>query len=310
MRLMLKLFSWFLVTIIGENALANDTIFESFENDAQIHFQSSSFAKKANGELSFDLDWGTVGMSGKLSGGTLIKKELWANDFANSINWDATDNLLKLYEVSKRHPHGPIYKCNIKFVKGHATFHYYFEGSPIQSLSDIAKDSHGTYPLFAYRTYFTEALIDASDKGDLRIGHQALIEVLLPEGSDVPTHHMEFYALNDFISDFLNGGLNQYFSRSITWDSAEYERVKLYPRLKKALIKLGREDANDMFDQAIALFAHYNAPVEIAREQMKIPAVPKQEESDIGPRFWEIIYELEEEFEAYMKANKSKFAYH
>ena len=310
MRLLLILFSGFLVTILGENALGDDSIFRNFEDDARRHFQSSSFAKKANGDLSFDLDWGTVGMSGKLSGGTIIKKELWANDFANSINWDATDKLSNLYEASKQHPHGPIYRCNIEFVKGHSTFRYYFERSPIQSLSDIAKDSHGTYPLFAYRRYFTEELIDASEKGDLRIGHQALIEVLLLKGANVPEHHMEFYALNDFIGDFLNGGLNQYFSRSISWDSARYERTKLYPRVDKALTKLGREDAKDMFEEAIALFAHYNEPVEAARKQMNIPALPKQEESDIGSRFWEIIYEIEEQTEAYMKANKSKFAYH
>jgi len=153
-------------------------------------------------------------------------------------------------------------------------------------------------------------LIEASEQGDLRVGHQALIEVLLSKEAKIPEYHMEFYALNDFISDFYNGGLNQYFARSNTWDSAQYARVDLYPRLREALTKLGREDIQTMFDEAIALYAHYHEHVETARENLDIPSVKKQEESNIGSRFWEIIDDLEGEAESYIKTNKSKFAYH
>lgn len=310
MRLLIKILFWVFVIVFGENAVADEVIFETFETKTKSYFKTSSFAKKARGELEFDLDWGVVGMSGQLQGGTLRKKQVSGSDFAESINWDAMEELSNLYEASKAHPHGPIYKCTIKFEKGRVTFRYYFEKAPIHSLSDISKDLHNSYPLFAYRRYFTEELIEASDKGDLRIGHKALIEVLLPEGVDIAEHHMEFYAVNDFISDFLNGGLNQYFARSVTWDSARYERVKLYPRLRRALTKLGRDDVKDMFDEAIAIYAHYETHVEEGRRNMEISAVPKLEESDIGPRFWDLIDDLEEEAERYMKANKSKFAYH
>lgn len=290
--------------------MADDSILEAFEKRTQERFQQSSFEKKAIGEISFDLDRGSAGMSGKLTGGVFRKKEMWAHDFAESIKWEAAQDLMALYDASKTLSNGPIYKCVITLEKGQAAFRYYFEKSPIQSLSDIAKDDHGTYPLFAYRTYFTQELTAASEKGELRIGHQALMEVLLPTGAELPEHHMEFYALNDFIGDFYNGGLNQYFGRTITWDEARYERVKLYPRLKQALIKLGREEAAAMIDEAVAIFAHYNEHVEEARKNMTIPSVPKQEESDIGPRFWDVIDEIEAEAEAYMKAQKSDFAYH
>ncbi len=285
-------------------------MFESFEKETKKQFHKSSFAKTANGEISFDLDWGTVGTSGKLTGGRFKKKDMWAMDFFDSVNWDANNRLLELYETSKNHAEGPVYKLIIRFEKGQAKFNYYFENSEIRSLSDIAKDSHGTYPLFAYRSYFTEELIEVSQQGDLRIGHQALIERLLTKELEIPEHHMEFYALNDFISDFYNGGLNQYFARSITWDSAQYARVDLYPRLREALTKLGRKDLKAMFDEAIALYAHYNEHVEEAREKLNIPAVSKQEESNIGSRFWEIIDDLESETESYIKTNKSIFAYH
>ncbi len=290
--------------------MADDEIFEKFEAEATERFAKSTFARKATGELSFDLDWGTVGTSGKLIGGTFRKKEMWAGEFVNSINWDSNQDLRELYESSKSHPQGPVYKYVITFEKGQIEYRYYLENAPIRSLSDIALDNHDNIPLFAYRNYFTEELIDVSGKGDLRIGHQALIEVLLPKGVDVPEHHMEFYALNDFIGDFYNGGLNQYFARSVTWDAAQHDRVDLYPRLSAALMKLGREDVKGMFHEAIALYAYFNEHVEDARKKMNIDAVPKQEESDIGSRFWDVIDEIEQETESYMKANKSKFAFH
>lgn len=299
----LSLFMW-------GTAMAKDKIFIDFEANTRQIFKKSSFANKASGELSFDLDWGAVGMSGKLSGGTFRKKDLWASDFAESIDWDAMQALLSLYDKSKELAEGPLYKCKITFDRGQTEFLYYFENAPIKSLSDIAKNDHGSYPLFSYRKHFSEELIEASGKGELRIGHQALIEVLLPKGVEVPEHHMEFYAINDFIGDFYNGGLNQYFARTITWDSAQYNRAELYPRLSAALTRLGRDDVKNMFDEAIALYAHYNEHVEKGRKAMGIPAVPKQEESDIGSRFWDVVDELEQEVESYIKANKSEFAYH
>lgn len=290
--------------------MAEDKLLQAFEADAKKQFQTSSFAKKATGIISVDLDSGAVSTSGKLIGGTFKKTEMWAMDFFDSTNWNANQTFLKLYETSKKHPKGAIYKCVISFQKGKPEFRYYFEKAPINSLSDIAKDNHGSFPLFAYRSYFTEELIEASGPGELRIGHQALMEFLLPKGVKVSEDHMAFYALNDFISDFYNGGLNQYFGRSVTWDHVKYKRADLYPSLKIALVQIDRSDVSDMFDEAIALYSHYNEHVEEARQAMKIPAVPKQEESNIGSRFWDIIDNLESETERYMKANKSKFAYH
>ncbi len=201
-------------------AMLNNNPFRSFEKKTTKQFRQSSFAKKANGEISFDLDWGTVGMTGKLTGGKFGNQEMWAADFVESINWNSSQDLLDLYETSKNHPNGPIYRCIITLEKGRPKFRYYLEEAPIHSLSDIAKDNNDTYPLFAYRTYFTEELIEASDEGFLLIGHKELISTLLLDGKNVPEYHMELYALNDFISDFHNGGSNQYFDsvrRHIKW---------------------------------------------------------------------------------------------
>lgn len=290
--------------------MADDELLRAFEADAKKQFQTSSFAKKASGNISIDLESGAVSTSGKLTSGTFFKSEMWAMDFFDSTNWNSRQAFLQLYETSKEHPYGPIYKCVITFQKGKPEFHYHFEKTPINSLSDIAKDNHGSYPLFAYRSYFTEELIEASGPGELRIGHQALIETLLSNGEKVSDDHMAFYALNDFISDFYNGDLNQYFSRSATWDMAKYKRADLYPALKKALVQMKRADVSDLFDEAIALYAHQYEHVEEARRIMKVPAVPKPEGNNIGSRFWDIIDDLESDTESYMKANKAKFAYH
>jgi len=284
-------------------------IIKSFEINARSHFQKSEFVKTANGTIEFDLDWGVVGTNGALTSGAFRETKMEAHEFFNSVNWAANTELSNLYKKSKTLPNGPIYKCIISFKNGQPNFKYHFEKDPIQSLDDIVKNSHGTYPLFAYRQYFTEDLIEASEAGFLRIGHQALIEYLLPRDINVPEHHMEFYALNDFISDFYNGGLNQYFARPISWDTAKYNRTELYPRVSAALTTLGREDVSSMFEEAIALYAHIHDHVETGRKTMDIPAVPKQEQSDIAFRFWNIIDDLEKETEGYIKANKSKFAY-
>ncbi len=290
--------------------MAEDEFLTAFESDAKKQFQTSSFARKASGNISIDLDSGAVSTSGKLTDGTFKKTEMWAVDFFDSVNWSGNQAFLQLYETSKEHPNGPIYKCVITFHKGRPEFRYHFEKAPISSLSDIAKDNHGGYPLFAYRNYFTEELIEASNPGELRIGHQALLEVLLSEGEEVSEDHMAFYALNDFISDFYNGGLNQYFNRSVTWDLAKYNRAELYPALKKALVQMERADVSNMFDEAIALYSPHYEHVEEARRIMRIPAAPEPEESNIGSRFWDIIDELESDTESFMKANKSRFAYH
>jgi len=306
-----KIFIFSILVALGLGfAMLNKNTFRSFEKKTTKHFRQSSFAKKANGEISFDLDWGTVGMTGKLTGGRFGNQDMWASDFVESINWNASQDLLNLYENSKAHPNGPIYRCIIRLEKGRPKFRYFLEGTPIYSLSDISKDNNDLYPLFAYRTYFTEELIEASDQGFLLIGHKELISTLLLDGKNVPEYHMEFYALNDFISDFYNGGSNQYFNRTVTWDAAQYDRIKLYPRLREALKKLDREDVRRLFDEAIALYAHYNEHIEEARKKLNIPAIPKQEESDISSRFSEIIDDVERDAENYIKTNKAKFAYH
>jgi len=109
-------------------------MFDNFEKEVKKRFHQSTFAKTANGEISFDLDWGTVGTSGKLTGGRLKKKDMWAMDFFDSINWNANENLSNLYETSKTHAEGPLYKLIMKFEKGQIKFDYYFENSTITTV--------------------------------------------------------------------------------------------------------------------------------------------------------------------------------
>ncbi len=290
--------------------MADDTVFETFEADFRQRASQSKFGAKGTGKLELDFDNGALGTAGKLEAGLMKKKTEWAHDFLGTIYPNYSDTLTELYETSKSHSEGPVYKYVITFTKGKIAFSKYLERSPVNSLSDIAKDPHGSYPLMAYRRYFTEELIEASLQGDLRIGQQVLVEHLMQTGQSVPDHHMEFHALNDLISDFYNGGFNQYFSRSVSWDAIKSERKDLYPFIRQALIKLEEDEALTVFEEAVALYAHYHPHVEEGRKLMNIASVPKQEESDVGNRFWSIIDGLEQSTENYMKANKGLFAYH
>jgi len=282
---------------------------DKFEAQLVKTFQKSSFGRKASGKIEFDLDNGTIGSSGGLKGG-ILNKEMYAGDFFDSIDYDIVDKMLEVYNHSKALSDGPIYKCVIEVQKGQPKITFYWENKPIKSIDDIAPDMHGNIPTFAYRKHFSAELIEKSDKYALITGQPALVEELIRLDKKVPSHHMEIFALYDWISDTNNGGFGQYFAHKRSWDNTRLPRKDMYPLVRSALMKIEEPSTLALYDEAIALYAHFHDHVEQARRTLDIPPVAKQEESDIDSRYFQMLENLETKVYNYITSNKEIFAYH
>jgi hypothetical protein len=194
-------------------------------------------------------------------------------------------------------------------VKGKANFQYYREEDDFSSIEDIPKDSFGSIPSFIYRKTFSKELIQATDTHKMVIGQSVFVQSLMKAGKVVPETHRIFYSLSDLIGDVNNGGFNQYFERSITWDTAQLPREDLYTDVDTALALIDMIEAREIFRDALAVYAHLYERVNSARQTLGIPAIEKQETSDLDSRYYNILSDLEERFGAYIKANSDVFAY-
>jgi hypothetical protein len=95
---------------------------------------------------------------------------------------------------------------------------------------------------------------------------------------------MEVYATLEWQCDVNNGTMDQYFARSHDTMTG-WKRSTLYGVTYRGLFRIQHKIAADMFAESIALYAHFHSGVEEARIELGIPAVPKQERSDIMARF-------------------------
>ena len=215
--------------------------------------------------------------------------------------------ILDLRKRSLPDEKGPIFKLQIKLLKGKVRFLYYREGDEFSSIEDIPKDIHGGIPSFVYRKMFSKDLILATENYRMTIDQSEFVQALIRADKPVPEKHKLFYSLSDLIGDVNNGGFNQYFERTKTWDSVQLPRKDLYADVDAALAVMDFSPARDIFREALAIYAHLYPRVETARKALGIPAIEKQETTDLDSRYYDILSDLEKNFAAYIKTNLDDF---
>ncbi len=217
--------------------------------------------------------------------------------------------LADLRQASEATPQGPWYRCNIVQDGPHIRFDYFWESTPFMSIKDIEPDLNGNVPSFVFERRFDQRLIDEISDVDVDNSLLFYVPARTRRGQVISVPLLEVYATFEWQSDVNNGALNQYFARSKD-PLTGMDRLPLYGHAYKGLQRIGHEQAASLFAEAVALFAHFYPKVEEARALLGIPAVPKQEESDIMGRFFELEPTLAPARVAYMRAHMAELAQH
>ncbi len=248
---------------------------------------------------------GMVGVSGGYEYGRFFRKSA---DFATAFPFnhknpeaDLSWMLQELREASKSAPEGPWYRLNIHVRgKDRCEFEYFWEGTPVDRLADLERDTHGQLPTFPFRTRFDAALISQLDASQV---HDAVTTY-----AELPRPLAEWFAVYDWMADTANGAMNQFFAREGTYMGGSAQRTDLFPLILAGLERAGLDDAAALYRESIALYAHFYERVEAAREALGIPAVERQEESDIMDRYYAMDRDIQERLGDYFVANSESFA--
>ncbi|QDT64630.1 DMP19 family protein [Calycomorphotria hydatis] len=219
------------------------------------------------------------------------------------------DLIEELHEASNSESfNSPWYRCNIEIANQSCSFQYWYEDSSISDLSAIERDLSGQLPSFPFRNRFSNELLKQLEESDYEVAFLAFVPNALANGTSLPPKLYSFFGLYDFLSDTFNGGLNQYFAREDDCFGAGIDRSLLYEKVRESLSLLDMPDALVIFDEAISLYSHFHPRVDQARVEMNIPAVPRQEESDIGGRLYDIQFDIESGMWEYFSRNLSEFS--
>lgn len=281
------------------------------EDEIRELFRRVELSSNASGQIRCDLHDFHVGQTGSIQSGRIWKKILNVTNIFDSLNLSDKEmlstKLLALRDASKKEKLGPIYHCNINVRGREIEIEYFWEGQAFESLSELERDNHGNMPSFIFERIFTVELISFIEPEEIDIAIQTFVSAQSQRNGYIPEELLDMYALVDWQSDTDNGGLNQYFARNLDWSDC-YNREEFYPRVFRAIKKIKYQIAEELFEEAMALYAHFYDRVERARVAMNIPSVEKQEESDINDRYFEICDDIVLLREKYVKEHPQQFA--
>lgn len=284
---------------------------KNIEEKIETLLLSANLGVWPEGQIKCDMTNVSAGYTGSITSGLIKKTKIDFIEILDSLDLDPevdfSSLLFKLREASKSEQKGPIYLCNI-IVKGKKlTFKYFWEGESFSSLDEIEPDLHGSLPSFIYERMFTTELIEHIKNWELDTAIFMFVPAQKQRKEEIPAPLLDMYALIDWQSDTDNGGLNQYFARDIDYFGC-FDREELYPRVLKAIRNIGHKKSEKLYQEAIALYSNFYGRIEHARVNMNIEAVPKEEESDINDRYFQIYEELESVRHSYIKDNSKIYA--
>jgi hypothetical protein len=245
---------------------------------------------RASGLIKCDAGEGVAGFSGSIETGWFRRTQDVTTlvGYRPDENVSFSDLLLELREASREEPQGPWYRCDIEIGHGNKIrFRYYWENAPFTSVKDLEPDLHGGVPHFVFERRFDRALVAELSDFDLNSSQLFYVPARLQAGKPVSTPLLDVFATLEWQSDVNNGAMNQYFARDHE-PMTGLPRAELYAPTHRGLVSIGLPNVAAMYADSIALFAHFYDRVEKARQEMGIPAVPRQEESDIMKRFYDI----------------------
>lgn len=281
------------------------------EEEIRQLFCRADLGAWAEGQIKCDMSNGSVGHTGHIEYGLLKKSKKDISEIFDALDLDYEDGfeskLFELREASIKESKGPIYRCNINIKGKNIEFEYFWEGSEFKSLAEIEPDIDGNLPSFIYEKIFDEKLISYVDNWEIDSAIFMFVPAQKQRNKLIPEDLLDMYALVDWQSDTDNGGLNQYFARDIDYFGC-FNRDDLYPRVLRAIKKMNHQIAEALFEEAIALYAHFYNRVDRAREIMAIAPVEKQENSDINDRYFQMYNDLEIKRRIFVKEHPELFA--
>ena len=214
------------------------------------------------------------------------------------------DELLGELRVASQHSdEGPWYYLIAQARPGvPLRFEYFLEREPLQSISQLRLDEYDFVPSYVYRQRFDAALVAELSDFEVNAGIGVHVPDRIAAGKPVSRELAELLATIDWEGDVNNGGMDQYFAHEHS-DYTGEERASLYPLVRAGLERIGAHEAASLFAESIALWAHFHPRVEAARAAMGIAAVARQEQSDIGERYYLYQPELDRLRAAYVRAH-------
>ena len=259
---------------------------------------------RPSGVIRCDADDGVVGYTSSIESGLLMRKKSSLDDLLGDSaknTLDFSDTLLELRESSKAQPLGPWYRCNIEIRPiGKVSFTYFWEGTPFSSVSELEPNLHGGVPHFVFKHRFDRALV--GELSDFDVGGCLLFYVPARVSANKPVSEplLQVYCTLEWEGDVNNGAMDQYFAREHE-PMTGLPRSGLYEKTYRGLQRIGHEQGAALFSESVALYAHFYERVELAREQLKLPAVPRQEQSDIMSRYYALQQSIEAARVAYIR---------
>lgn len=264
------------------------------------------------GLIKCDASSGYMAMTGSLqrseSAETTDFLSLLPQDYDNPER-DFTSLVERLHKESLGNSDLPSwYRCNIQIRGSDCTFRFWREDEAVTDLSVLEPTIDGSTPTFPFRNKFPLALLQQLREAEYHDAFLTFAPLAMLEQRQISGTFLGYFALIDWQADTNNGSLDQYFARPTDWLGAEVERARLYPEVRSSLRRLDLPAALDLFEEAIGLYSHFHQRVDEARAAMGIAAVPKQTQSDIMGRYYDMLDEIERRQWEYFGQHLHEFA--
>jgi hypothetical protein len=196
------------------------------------------------------------------------------------------EHLRRLLDASSSVPQGRWYHLIVEAREdGTIHFEYFRENEQLESIAQLKLDQYGFVPAYVYVQRFDPGLVAELSDHEVNAGIASHVPARLAAGKPVSPELMELLATIDWEGDVNNGGLDQYFAREHS-DYTGAPRRGYYPLVRAGLKRIGADGAAGIFDESIALWAHFHPRVEAARASMGVAPLPRREESDIDGRYY------------------------
>jgi hypothetical protein len=265
-----------------------------------IESQISSFIRRRIagarpvGVIKCGIGDGTGGFTGEVETGVLRRKKADVSEylFGPHDGMSFFDLMHQLREASRALPYGPAYHCNIVIKNANVSFEYFWENASFSSVKELELDDRGSVPHFLLKRRFDQSLVRELTDFDVNNSLLFYVPSRVAEALPITDALMEVYATLEWQCDVNNGAMDQYFARNHDAMTG-WKRSTLYGMTYRGLLRIQHKIAADIFAESIALYAHFHSRVEEARIELGIPAIAKQERSDIMERFYAISNSIE-----------------
>ena len=208
---------------------------------------------------------------------------------ALSGNRDFLRLLRRSWEESQNCELGPWYSSIIELQNSReVTFTYFWEQTPFNSVKELRTNSHGGLPLFAFKKRFDRALIDELSDDEADVALCVHVVAAIQSGVPVAEALKELWATAEWQCDVERSEFNHYFARMHDPAAIRIPSVEFHSLALRGLKRLGHTEAESLYSEAIALYAHFHPHVEQTRVALGLPQIPRTEYSDIMDRYWDI----------------------